>query len=99
MKSRGSGMAGYNVQTAVDPTHHLIVAHDVTNVGSDRRQLTKMATLAKEAIGCDELDVVADRGYYRSQEFLTYEEANITAYVPNSKTSNNGARGLFAREG
>lgn len=98
MKSRGSGMVGYNVQTAVDPIHHLIVAHDVTNVGSDRRQLTKMATLAKEAIGSDELDVVADRGYYRSQEFLTCEEAKITAYVPNSKTSNNGARGLFARE-
>ena len=98
MKSRGSGMVGYNVQTAVDPTHHLIVAHEVTNVGSDRRQLTKIATLAKAAIGCEELDVVADRGYYRSEEFLTCDAVNITAYVPNSKTSNNGARGLFARE-
>ena len=98
MKCRGSGIVGYNMQAAVDTKHHLIVAHEMTNVGSDRRQLTKMATLAKEAIGCDELDVVADRGYYRSEEFLKCDAANITAYVPNSKTSTNGARGLFARE-
>ena len=98
MKSRGAGIVGYNVQTAVDTTHHLIVAHEVTNVGSDRRQLSKMAKQAKHAIGCDALEVTADRGYYRSEEFLACEEANVTAYVPNSKTSNNGARGLFPRE-
>ncbi len=70
MKCRGSGMVGYNVQTAVDTEHHLIVAHEVTNEGSDRQQLTKMAKQAKEVIGSDDLDVVADRGYYRSEEFL-----------------------------
>jgi transposase len=98
MKSRGIGIVGYNVQTAVDTTHRLIVAHEVTNAGTDRRQLTKMAKRAKEAMGCDALEVVADRGYYRSEEFLACDEANITAYVPNSKTSHNAAKGLFARE-
>lgn len=101
MKCRGAGIVGYNVQTAVDTTHHLIVAHEVTNVGSDRRQLSKMAKQAKQAkqaIGCNALEVTADRGYYRSEEFLACEQENVTAYVPNSKTSNNGARGLFPRE-
>ena len=97
MKCRGTGIVGYNVQTAVDTEHHLIVAHEVTNVGSDRRQLTSMAKQAKEAMGCDALEVTADRGYYRSEEFLKCDEANITAYVPNSKTSHNAAKGLFAR--
>ncbi len=98
MKSRGTGIVGYNVQTAVDAQHHLIVAHEVTNVGVDRRQLAKMAKQAKDAIGTDELEVVADRGYYRSEEILACEEANISAYVAKPNTSSNRAKGLFGRE-
>ncbi len=97
MKSRGSGMVGYNVQTAVDTEHHLIVAHEVTNVGSDRRQLTHMAQQAKTALAVEELSVVADRGYYRNLELKTCEEANVTTYVPNSRTSPNRAQGKFDR--
>ncbi|MBT7636039.1 MAG: transposase, partial [Rhodospirillaceae bacterium] len=67
---RGSGVVGYNVQTAVDTAHHLIVAHDVIQSGSDRAQLAPMAEKAKEALGVDELDVVADRGYYSSEQIL-----------------------------
>ncbi len=48
---RGTGIVGYNVQTAVDAKHHLIVAHEVTNVGHDRTQLAAMAEQAQEAIG------------------------------------------------
>ena len=98
MKCRGTGIVGYNLQAAVDTKHHLIVAHETTNVGSDRRQLAHMAKQAKAAIGCDELEVTADRGYYRSEEFLECDEANITAYVPKPKTSHNAAKGLFSRE-
>ena len=70
MKSRGSGIVGYNVQTAVDVDSHLIVTHTVTNAGSDRRQLAAMATQAQAALETDELHVMADRGYYRSEELL-----------------------------
>ena len=98
MKSRGSGMVGYNVQTAVDTAHHLVVAHEVSNVGSDRRQLAKIAKQAKEAIGSDDLDVVADRGYYRSEEFVECNDAGISAYVPKPNTSGNRAKGQFSRE-
>ena len=63
-QAKGTGMVGYNVQAAVDAKHHLIVAHEVTNVGSDRAQLSKMALAAREAMGKTTLQAVADRGYY-----------------------------------
>jgi hypothetical protein len=62
---RGSGMVAYSVQSAVDTTNHLIVAHEVTNVGTDRSQLATMAQAAKAALRSDNLDVVADRGYFK----------------------------------
>jgi transposase len=61
---RGSGVVGYNVQAAVETGHHLIIAHEVTNVGNDRGQLSGMSEKAREALGAEELDVVADRGYF-----------------------------------
>lgn len=65
---RGTGIVGYNVQTAVDTQHHLIVAHEVTNVGHDRSQLAHMAQQAKAALKTQELEVIADRGYFDSEE-------------------------------
>jgi hypothetical protein len=65
MNSRGSGIVGYNVQAAVDTENHLIVEHEVTNVGNDRRQLTQMANKAREAVGTQSLNVVADRSDFR----------------------------------
>ena len=97
MNSRGSGMVGYNVQSAVDSQHHLIIAHEVTNVGSDRAQLVKMAKQAKAVLGRDKLDVVADRGYYNGDEIRACEQAGIEAYLPKPNTSSNKARGQFDR--
>jgi hypothetical protein len=84
-----SGVVGYNVQTAVDTKHHLIVAHEVTNVGNDRSQLSSMAKLARQAIDAQEITVIADRGYYKGEEILSCHEAGITALVPKSLTSHN----------
>ena len=90
---RGTGMVGYNVQTAVDAKHHLIVAHEVTNVGHDRTQLANMAMQAKEALDTDALSVVADRGYFKSEEILACEDAGIETYLPKPQTSGNQAKG------
>jgi len=98
MKSRGAGIVGYNVQTAVDTKHHMIVAHEVTNQGSDRRQLANMAKQAKSALEVEELRVVADRGYYRSEEILGCDKVNIKTYLPKPNTSPNRAKGQFDRD-
>jgi transposase len=92
---RGTGVVGYNVQTAVDDKHHLIVAHEVTNVGHDRSQLSSMAKEARDAIGVEELTILADRGYFNGEEILECDQAGITALVPKPQTSNNKAQGLF----
>ena len=97
MKTRGSGIVGYNVQTAVDTKHHLIIAHEVTNAGSDRAQLMNMANQAKEAMVSNELAVVADRGYYNSKEIKACEDVGITTYLPKCQTSGNQAKGLFGK--
>jgi len=94
---RGTGMVGYNVQTAVDTQHHLIVAHEVTNTGHDRTQLHHMAQQAKEATGCDALEVVADRGYFSGTELLACEQSSITVYLPKPQTSGNIKQGRFSK--
>jgi transposase len=92
---RGTGMVGYNVQTAVDAKHHMIVAHEVTNVGHDREQLSSMARQARGAMGTNKLTVLADRGYFKGEEILSCEKAGIATLVPKPQTSNNKAVGLF----
>jgi hypothetical protein len=92
---RGTGIVGYNVQTAVDTKHHLIVAHEVTNVGHDRTQLSSMAKQARDATGTEQLTVLADRGYFKGEEILECEQAGINALVPKPLTSNSKAEGRF----
>ena len=95
---RGSGVVGYNVQTAVDTKHHLIVAHEVTNVGTDRAQLSPMAKKTKAVLQTDKLDVVADRGYFSSQEILACDQAGITVTLPKPLTSGAKAKGRFGKQ-
>jgi transposase len=92
---RGTGLVGYNVQVAVDAKNHLIVTHEVTNVGHDRTQLASMAEQTREAIGDRALTVLADRGYYKGTELLKCEDAGIEAVLPKPLTSNSKADGRF----
>src|SRR6266850_704479 len=92
------GEVSYNVQTAVDQKHHLIVDQDVTNEGLDNHQLFSMAQKTKQMLGQDELQVVADMGYYNHEELKRCEEAGITTSVSKPLVSKNTARGLFGKE-
>lgn len=98
MKNRDGGIVGYNVQTAVDAKHHLIVAHEVTNQGIDRNLLSTMADQSRAATGIEDLTVVADRGYYKSEEILRCHEAGINAIVPKTMTSNSLADGRYDKQ-
>ena len=95
---KDTGIVGYNVQSAVDTTHHLIVAHEVTNVGTDRSALADTAELARVEMGADKLAVVADRGYYSGEEILACELSGITVTLPKPQTSNSKAEGRFGKQ-
>jgi len=95
---RGSGVVGYNVQVAVDTEHHLIVMHEVTNVGTDRSQLAHVAKETKAALECESLDVVADRGYFNGEEILACHEAGITVTLPKPMTSGAKSEGRFGKQ-
>jgi hypothetical protein len=95
---KDTGIVGYNVQIAVDTQHHLIVAHEVTNVGTDRHQLANMAGQARDEMAVETLDVVADRGYYEGAEIMTCEEAGITVTLPKPMTSGAKAAGRFGKQ-
>ena len=96
-QSHSAYTVGYNVQSAVDTEHHLIVAHEVTNVGIDKGHLGSIAGKAREALGADAIEAFADRGYFKSEEIVTCEEAGIEVYVPRPLTSNARAAGRYDR--
>jgi transposase len=95
---RGTGVVGYNVQTAVDAKHHLIVAHEVTNVGHDRDQLAGMSAQAKAAMGAEALEVLADRGYFEGDQVRACDAIGVTPYVPKPMTSPAKAKGRFGKQ-
>jgi gas vesicle protein len=95
---RGSGVVGYNVQVAVETKNHLIITHEVTNVGTDRSQLSTMAMAAKATLGVEKLDAVADRGYFSGEEILACDNAGITVTLPKPMTSNSKAEGRFGKQ-
>jgi transposase len=95
---RGTGIVGYNVQAAVDTKHHLIVAHEVTNVGTDIHQLANIAQQARAELGSQTLDVVADRGYYDSWQIKSCEDAGISVMLPKPQRSGSKAQGRFGRQ-
>jgi transposase len=95
---RGSGMVGYNVQAAVDTTNHLIVAHEVTNVGTDKSHLANMANQAKAALEAENLEAFADRGYFKGEEILACDEAGITVTLPKPQTSEAKSEGRFGKQ-
>jgi len=95
---RGSGVVGYNVQTAVDTVHHLIIAHEVTNVGNDTAHLANTAKAAKAALHADKLDAVADRGYFDGEEIKACDDAGITVTLPKRMTSGAKSEGRFGKQ-
>jgi transposase len=96
-QAKGTGLVGYNVQVAVDAKHHLIVTHEVTNIGTDHAQLTKVALAAREAMGKPRLRAYADRGYFSGLQIKACDEQGIAAYVPKPMTSNSKAQGRFSK--
>ena len=97
MKAGGGSVVAYNVQTAVDSKHHLIAAHEVTNASGDRDQLSSIAGQAKTTLDAKALTVIADPGYYKSEQIRDCYKAGIKALVPKVDTSGKRAKGQYPR--
>lgn len=99
LSKSGQTLAGYNVQIAVDDKHKLIVASEVVNDGNDTGQLHAMAQAAKQALGVESLQAVADTGYYNGEALKACEEDAIIAYVPPAQRGNRlASQGRFSLE-
>jgi len=95
---KDTGIVGYNVQVSVDTEHHLIVAHEVTNIGTDRAQLANMGHQAKAALGAGKLEAVADRGYYSGDEILACERSGISVTLPKPMKSGAALEGRYGKQ-
>ncbi len=95
--SKQPRVVGYNVQSVVETKHHLIVAHEVTNLGYDRQALSMMAQAAKDAMASEAIEAIADKGYYKGEEIVACEQAGIAVTVSKPHTSNAAAVGRFDR--
>jgi hypothetical protein len=81
-------LVGYNVQVAVDAKHKLIVDHELTNAVTDQHQLSALAVLAKETLGVESLEVVADTGYYDGEEVKAcLDSPKLTSSTMRTKTA------------
>lgn len=96
MKVKNSGHdVCFNIQAAIDSKHKLVADYDVTNECNDQNQLFNMSDKAKESLEVDELEVVADKGYFKREEIKKCADNNITCYVPQPRKSHNRKKGLF----
>lgn len=98
MRTPHGHAVAYNAQTAVDAEHGLIAAFELTNEGNDLQQLHPMAVQGKEAVGADEITVVADTGYSNGEHGMRCEQDKITAIVPRPETVNPKGRQYFSRD-
>ena len=86
------------MQLAVEAEHHLIVAHEVTNVGHDRTQLVTMSRQARTAMAREQLTVLADRGYFSGQQILACAREGVVPYVLKPLTSGAVVDGRFGKQ-
>ena len=98
MKTSKGMYVGYNVQTAVDSKHKLIVCVEVTNEAADQTLLPVIAGKAKQGLGVEELTVVADGGYFSHEALKACEDEEITAYVPIRDQEDAERLGLYSRK-
>ncbi len=89
---------GYNAQIAVDVQHKLIVEQQVTNQVVDMGLLTQTAEPAKEVLGVETIDVVADKGYFKIEDIEACEKAGIEPYVPRPQRGPSVKAGLFRKD-
>lgn len=89
---------GYNIQVAVDAKHKMIVEQEVTNQVVDMGLLQATAEPAREILDVEKIDVVADKGYFKTEDIAACEKAGLTPYVPKPQRGSSVANGFFRKD-
>ena len=89
---------GYNVQVAVDAKNKLIVEQAVTNQVVDMGLLTETSEPAREILGVETIDVVADRGYFKIEDIEACEQAGCVPHVAKPQRGSSVREGLFRKD-
>ena len=89
---------GYNIQVAVDAKNKLIVEQAVTNQVVDLGLLTQTAEAAREVLGVETIDVVADRGYFNIEDIEACEKTGCVPHVPKPQRGSSVREGLFRKD-
>ena len=97
MKSHGRYVVGYNVQGCVDAKHHLLICTDVTNAVADQGQLAPVAQAAKAELQLTKADVVADGGYYKSEDIKSCQEMGLEPHLAAVANSPSERAGLYGK--
>ena len=97
MISHGRHVVGCNVPGCVDAKHHLLVLTEVTNAAADQGQLAPVAQAAKAELQSTQADVVADGGYYKSQDIKACQEMGLEPHLPAVQNSPSERAGLYGK--
>ena len=89
---------GYNIQVAVDAKNKLIVEQAVTNQVVDLGLLTQTAEPAREVLGVETIDVVADRGYFKIEDIEACEKTGCVPHIPKPQRGSSVREGLFRKD-
>jgi transposase len=98
MKSAHGHIVGYNVQGSVDAKHHLLVTAEATQAVVDQGQLADVAQAAKAELEIQQADVVADGGYFKSEDIKTCQEMGLEAHLPAVENSPSQRAGLYGKD-
>lgn len=98
MKSAHGHIVGYNVQGSVDAKHHLLVTTEATQLAADQGQLADVAQAAKAELEIQQADVVADGGYFKSEDLKTCQEMGLEAHLPAVENSPSERAGLYGKD-
>src|SRR5262245_42841295 len=89
---------GYNAQIAVDAKHKMIVEQAVSNDVLDMGLLQQTAEPARQILGVETINAVADKGYFRTEDIAACEQAGLTPYVPRPQRGAAVTNGFFRKD-
>src|SRR5438876_898923 len=97
MRTAEGKVPAYNVQTAVDAEHALIVTHQVTTAGNDSSRLQPVAEAVRVVLGngAEAINIIADTGYSNGEQAGICEASGLIPHIPAKRSGNSHGDGTL----